>query len=126
MIDLFGPVYDKFIADGKYGLTNLYDTEAPERIVYPYATFGVASSKPEWTFNEDSENSLFQITLFSDEPTHAVISAIFLVLDAKFHKKDLTVEGGETVSMVREVANRFKVEKIWRYNILYRIVLQEN
>lgn len=123
---LFDAVYNKFIADGKYGLTALYNTEADSEAVYPYAVMSLVSAVPEWTFTEDGENCILQFNLFDDDPKSTDINAAFTALDAKFHKKTLTIDGIGSTSMTREVANLFKIEKRWQYNISYRIEFQVN
>jgi len=48
-------------------LTGMYNTEAPQDAVFPYAVFSLISDVPEWTFSEDFENVLIQFNIFSKE-----------------------------------------------------------
>ena len=123
---LFDAIYDKFIADGKYGLSALYNTEAGDKAVYPYGTFSLVGNRTDMTgdFGDDDEDCLIQFNLFDDDPKCTDINAAYKLLKAAFDKFDLVVAEHETVSLVKEVANLIRVEKVWQYNISFRILIQ--
>lgn len=123
---LFDAIYDKYVADGKYGLTALYNTEADDEAAYPYATFSLVAATTELVdFTEDWENCLIQFNLFDNDSKSTDINAACLALTNAFHKFDLVVAGYDTISLVKEVANLIRVEKIWQYNVSFRIIIQE-
>ncbi len=123
---LFDAIYDKFIADGKYGLTDIYNVEADDEAVYPYGTYSLVANRTDMTgnFGDDDEDCLIQFNLFDDSPKCTVINAAYKLLKAAFDKFDLVVAEHETVSMVKEVANLIHVEGVWQYNISFRILIQ--
>lgn len=125
---LFDAIYDKFIVDGKYGLTALYNTEADDEAVYPYGTFSLVGNRTDMTgdFSVDDEDCLVQFNLFDDDPKSTDINAAYKLLKAAFDKFDLVVAGYETISLVKEVANLIRVEKRWQYNISFRIQIQSS
>lgn len=122
---LFTAIRAKFIADGKYGLAELYNTEAEQEAVYPYGVFSLISVASELAdFTTDWENCLIQFNLFDDGDTTTVIGNAYVALKDAFHKHDLSIVGSETISLTKEVANLIRVEKVWQYNISFRIIIQ--
>lgn len=126
---LFDAIYDKYVIDGEYGLTALYNTEADDEAVYPYATFSLISATSELAdFTEDWENCLIQFNLFDDgsgcDSKSTDINAAYKLLKTAFHKFDLVIVGYDTISLIKEVANLIRVEKVWQYNVSFRIVIQ--
>ncbi len=127
MNELFDAIYNKFIADGKYGLANLYNTEADDKAAYPYATFSLVNATSELAdFTTTWEDCLIQFNLFDDDPACTDISTAYEALKDAFHKFDLVIVGSETISLVKEVANLIRVErtKVWQYNVSFRILIQ--
>jgi len=125
MKTLFEAIYNKFVADGKYGLTALYNTEAEGEAAYPYGIFSLVNAATELAdFTEDWENCLIQFNLFDDDPKATDISAVCKLLKDAFHKFDLDIDGYETISLVKEVANLIRVGERWLYNISFRIIIQ--
>ena len=125
MKELFEAIYDKFVTDGKYGLTDLYNTEAEGEAVYPYGVFSLVNAATELAdFTTDWENCLIQFNLFDDDPKATDISAAYKALKDAFHKFDLDVDGDETISLVKEVANLIRVGERWLYNVSFRIIIQ--
>jgi len=128
---LFAAISNKFLADGKYGLTALYNTEADDEAVFPYATMTLIDNVPDWTFTDKSEECFVQFNLFdatvgerfksSDE-----ISTSAEDLIAAFDFFDLDVAGYTTVSLTRVSANLRRIEGVWQYRILYRILIEKN
>lgn len=124
---LFDAIHAKYVADGKYGLTALYNTEVDGQIVYPYAVFSLITATSELAdFTENWENCLIQFNLFDDDPLSTDISTAYKALKEAFHKFDLVVADADVISLVKEVANLIRVEKIWQYNVSFSIMLQEN
>ncbi len=126
MKTLFKAIYERWEAQEKLGLTELYDTEALADAVFPYGTFSLASDIADWTFSDDFENCLVQFNLFSKTLDSAEVDSSFELLKAAFDKFDLIVVGYTIISLERESASRFKVEGIWQYNVVYRIYLQKD
>ena len=125
MKELFDAIYSKFLADGKYGLTALYNTEADSNAVYPYGTFSLVSATGELAdFDIDWENCLIQFNLFDDAPKCTAVNAASKAIKTAFHKFDLGVVGSETISLTKEVSNLIRVDKRWQYNVSFRILIQ--
>ena len=124
MKELFDAVYDRWIAT--MGDIALYNTEADPDPVYPYATFSLVSATSEdGDFVENWENCLLQFTLFDDDPKCTNINVAYKALKNAFHKFDLVVADAEVISLRKIAANLFRVEKVWWYNVSFRIVIQE-
>lgn len=125
MNELFDAIHAKFIIDGRYGLAELYNTEAEDDVVYPYGVFSLISATTEHAdFTVDWENCLIQFNLFDDDPSSSDISDAYKALKDAFHKFDLNIAGSETISLVKEVANLIRVKKRWQYNVSFRIIIQ--
>lgn len=107
-------------------LTELYNTEASSNAVFPYGVFSLPSNVPgDGEFSEDWENCLVQFNLFSKETLSTEVCEVFEALKVAFDFHDLVVIGYEIISLVREVANMIRVEKIWQFNITYRLLIQK-
>lgn len=124
---LFDAIYDKFVADLKYGLTALYNTEADDEAVYPYGIFSLVNNRTDMDggFDADDEDCLIQFNLFDDDSKSTVINAAYKALKEAFHKFDLIIADHNMISLIKESANLLRVEKIWRYNVTFRILIQK-
>lgn len=122
---LFDAIHAKYVTDGKYGLLTLHNTEADDTAVYPYAVFSLITATTELAdFTESWENCLIQFNLFDDDPVSTDINIACKAIKDAFHKFDLVVAGYDTISLVKETSNLIRVEKVWQYNISFRIVIQ--
>ena len=106
-------------------LTGLWNTQAPQDVVFPYGVFQLISDVPDWTFTEDFEDILFQFNLFSDSSDPVEICALYELLKTAFDFLELSIANYETVSMIRENAILTR-DGYWQYNVTYRIVLQKS
>ena len=112
---LFTAFFNKWTADGKYGLTQLYNTQADDKAVFPYATMTLIGDVADWTFTETSEDCLIDIHLFDDDPLCGDILDAATALQAAFDFFDLIVVGYTTISLERVFSNFTQVEKVWQY-----------
>jgi len=129
MKTLFQAIYARYKATalGSSALTDLYQTTAPSKAVFPYGTFDLITDTPDWTFTEDEEDCLVQFSLFSDIKSDSTqVCALFELLKTAFDKFDLVVSGYEIISCERQPANLIKVEGVWQYTVTYRIILQKD
>lgn len=124
MKTLFEAIYNYWSSKGKLGLTELYNTEAPDDAIFPYGTIALPDTVSDWTFTEKFKDCLIQFTLFSKTKLATEICAVFKMFKGAFDFHDLTIEGATTISLTRKVSNIVRVEAVWRYNVSYRIVLQ--
>lgn len=125
MKTLFEAIYERFLKHQNwFKLTALYNTEAPDDAIFPYATVSLPNTVPDWTFTEKFKDCLIQFVLFSKSKLSTEICETFRVWKQVFDFHDLVIESATTISFVREVSNLVRVEGVWRYNISYRIVLQ--
>lgn len=127
MKTLFEAIHTRYNATSLVDkLTELYNTEAPADAVFPYGVFSLPSDVANGGgFGEDWEDCLIQFNLFSDTTLATEVCDAFEALKAAFDHHDLSVEGYEIISLVREPANLTRVEKIWQYNIAYSILIQK-
>lgn len=124
MQDLFNAIYDYYLTTALASpLSALHNTQAPEDAVFPYITFSLISDVPDWTFTENLENCLVQFNLFSNTVDATQICALFELLKTAFDFYDLTIDNYETIYMFRENSILTRVENVWQYNVLYRILL---
>ena len=125
MKELFVAVYSRWIAT--MGDIPLYNTEAVDDTVFPYGVVQIISNIEDMTgnFDDDDEEILLQFNLFSKEAKSTEINAIYKLLKNAFHKHDLVVDGYDTVSLVKEMSNLIRVEKVWQYNITFRLELSK-
>lgn len=104
----------------------MHNTEAPQDVVFPYGVCSLISVIADWTFGETFENCLVQFNLFSNQPSAGQVCDLFNLLITAFDFLDLVIEGYTIVSCVRENSILARVENVWQYNVLYRILLQKN
>jgi len=132
MDDLFAAIITHYSTDPLEAsdLTGLYNTQAPQDAVFPYAVFTLISDVPEWTFSEDFENVLVQFNIFSNTSSPVEICALYellkgdVALGTGFDFLDLPVTDYEIVSLIRENAILTRIEGIWQYNVTYRMEIQ--
>lgn len=128
MTDLFAAIVTRYgaVALSSSLTGGLWNTEAPQETECPYGVFQLISDVPDWTFEEDFENILFQFNLFSDTSDPVEICILFELLKTAFDFFDLIIDNHEIVSLVRENSILTRIENIWQYNVTYRIVFQKN
>jgi len=102
----------------------LYDTEAPQGTAYPYGVFQLISQTDEHTFSDVKENCIVQFKIYSNISGSSV--AIDLILKqvlAAFNYCTLTVDDYTFLKMQKENIIKNKIDGIWEYLILFRIIL---
>lgn len=130
---LFEAIYNHFSTDPLAALlTELYNTEAPADAVFPYGVFSLLSNIPgDGEFSADWEDCLVQFNLFSDKTLATEVCEAFellkgdTVVGTGFDFLDLPITDYESISLVREPANLVRVEKVWQYNVTYRMLLKK-
>ena len=124
---LFEAIYARYEATALASkLTELYNTEAPADAVFPYGVFSLVSDvSGEGEFEVDTENCLVQFNLFSEKTLATEVCDVFKALKTAFDHYDLTIVGYEIISLEREVANLIRVEKIWQFNVTYRLLFEK-
>lgn len=123
---LFEAIRARWLNQGKFGLTEFYNTEASTDAVFPYGVFSTNIVPGDGEFDEDWEDCLIMFVLFSKEVLATEVCDAFEALKAAFDKHDLAVTGYEPISLTREPANLIRVEKIWQYSITYSLLIQKN
>lgn len=126
---LFNAIYKEYSISALQGIiTDLYNTEAPDKAVYPYATFQAVSATPE-NFASDKkflETYLMQFSLFDKAATQDTILLAYSHLVASFDFAELIVSPYTMISCVREGTTRARIEsEVWQINVLYRIKLKD-
>lgn len=123
---LFNAIFNRFAATPvAEELTALYNTEASDKAIFPYATVALPTSSADWTFTENSEVCIIQFSLFSETPTCEEILDGATALKAAFDFFDLNVDGYETISLVRLNASLFRVKKKWHWTVTYQLKMQK-
>lgn len=143
MKDLFTGIYSKFAElTGTPPANNalftalsgrLYNTFAPEPATYPYGVFLLVSGVPDWTFTDDMENVLIQVSLFDNLQSSANICAAYDALDALYHTCTLSMSNYTSIYMWREMQHLLREFEadiggpgIWQYVVQFRILLQKD
>lgn len=135
MKELFTGLHSKFTALSG-GLHNaahialsgrLYNTVAPQGSAYPYAVFQLVSGAPDWTFTEDFESALIQISIFDNGTSSGTVCDIYSAINDLFDNCALSVSGYDHIYMWRESNQliRDEEEGTWQYIVQYRIYLEE-
>jgi len=126
MKTLFEAIYNRWLSEGKLGLTQLYNTEADDDAVFPYGVFSTSITEDDPGFCEEGENCLIMFVLFSKRTLATEVCEAFEALKAAFDKHDLAVAGYEPISLMRSIANMIKIEKVWQYSVTYNLLIQKN
>lgn len=123
---LFEAIYNRCVSQGKLGLAELYNTEAEADATFPYGVVSLPDTMPgKGEFEVDWEDCLIHFNLFSQTTLATEVCAVFEALKLAFDHYDLTVVGYETITLEREPANIFRVEKIWQCSVTYRLLIEK-
>ena len=116
-------------------ITAMYNTEADDKAVMPYAVFQLVNGNTNEgaTGPRFTEDMLLQFNIFSKSPALSNeaaplvygLWAIETALKLCYDFAALTVGGYDTLSCVRESSMMTRVEKVWMANIQYRIKLRK-
>ena len=131
-MNLATAIYTRYNADSvQKNLYKLYDTRAPLKAAFPYATFRLVSCVADNTMGSEGENILIQFNLFSEQKSAAQVEAMLEALKGQpahatkgFDFCTLTVVDYTCLCVIRESITKLQVEKIWQYTVVYRIMLQ--
>jgi len=113
------------VAALKAALTGgLYDTEAPQSTAFPYGVFQLISQTDEHTFTDVKENCMIQFKIYSNISSSSVqLDLILKQVLAAFNYCTLTIDDYTFLTMKKENIIKNKIDGIWEYLILFRIVL---
>ena len=123
--ELIGGVHNPFYlaVDGR-----LYDTQAPENAVLPYAVYSVISDVPDWTFTTYFEDIRVQFDIFSKENSAVEIDGIYTKFLALWDWCSLTISNNIFLYMRRELVRRFRETEpqasYWHFSIDYMIKVE--
>ena len=102
----------------------LHDTETPQSTAYPYGVFQLISQTDEHTFTDVKENCMVQFKIFSNASGSSVtLDGLLKKLLAAFNYCTLTVDDYTFLKMQKENIIKNKIDGIWEYLILFRIIL---
>jgi len=124
MLNLFNAIKERW--DEAFEEVELYNTEAPEGVEYPYATIAILAGAPDWTFTENYEDMIFQFNVYSSDTTCEEVGNIFETIKGAFDFYDLGIESAEVISLVRNTAGLTRVDDKWQLNIVYDIKFQND
>ncbi len=124
MTDVFNAIYTHYSGTQLASiLTELYNTLGPEKPTYPYGVYSLISNVPDWTFTEETEELLLQFNLFSRTSDSAQICNVFEQLKTAFDFAEFVMDSFELISITRVNAILLKEEKVWQYNVTYRLLI---
>ena len=104
----------------------LWDTEAPPQTSFPYGVFQLITDTSDLTFTDSKENCVVQFKIYSDTSGSSVaLDAILKELLAAYNFCELIIDDYTFLSMRKINIIKNKIEGIWEYLILFRIVLVE-
>jgi len=129
MKQLFQAIYNYFKSE-EIAVTDIYNTDAPSKAVFPYVVMRLISDSSEWTFTENDENCLIQFNIYSSSSDSGEACDLFQAIKDSFDFVDIPIENYESVSLTREpgaALNRWEVEgkKVWDFMMQYRFVIQK-
>ncbi len=132
MKDLFKGIYDQFLADSNLvnNFTAMYNTQAPSNAVYPYIVFSLVIGEEDYDSDNYYEDLLIQFNIFSDAKSVETICDLYNYLKGNTNAGEgydffqLIVDNYDTLIMKRDTYRLLQVEKIWQYNVTYRVELR--
>jgi len=102
----------------------LYDTESPQGTDYPYGVFQLISETDEHTFTDIKENCMVQFKIYSDVSDSSIeLDLLLKKLLVAFNYCTLTVDDYTFLKMTKENIIKNKVDGIWEYLVLFRVML---
>lgn len=131
MNELFKAVYKKFKDDTGDDSLNvaldgeLYNTQAPQGAIRPYAIFFLISDIPHWTFDATMENVLIQFNIYDENPSVVNVGNLYKKLTNLYDWTTLDIDNYHSIYMKRESSNLEQFSEIWQYSVDYRIEIQE-
>ena len=100
----------------------LYNTQAPQNAVFPFAVFTEISDVNEYTFTTSFENVLVQFSLFSTEESVSEVRDMFTYCKSLFDWCSLSITGYAFLYMRREGTHLTKDDRpAWQRIIEYRV-----
>ncbi len=104
LINLCTAIYNKFSTSNGFNTSvngQLFENEAGENAVYPYAVYSLISAPKEKTFSEEHTNTLMELVLFSANMDSTEIKNIYYQSTALFHDCELSVTGSTFLWMIK-------------------------
>jgi len=77
----------------------LFEDEAPQGTLCPYAVYSVIAAPKEKTFSEEYTNTLIQLSIFSAASSSAEIKNAYFQAHVLYDEKPLTITGSTLVWM---------------------------
>lgn len=129
---LFQGLYSLFAPAGtKPALYNdlsgkFYNTEAPQNTNYPYGVMHLIANDYDWTFTENLEEFLVQMTLYDDNSSPDNITDYYENLKVLYDWATPIITGYQLTWMVREFSELLRLDDVWQYIIQYRILTKQD
>jgi len=107
--------------------SRLYNTQAPQNAIFPFAVFTIVSNINEFTFTTSFENTLVQFSLFSTSESVQEVKDMFSHCKILFDWCELSVSGYDFLYMRRENSYLTKDDRpAWQRIVEYRIYDEAN
>ena len=108
----------------------LHNTESPQNVTFPYATFQLVSDIPDHWASADYfiENCLLQFNIFSKTRSMSQLLTLYDLLEGTFDNivhEDMAVSNYRLIQTVRQNSIMTgRLEGVWQANVTYRLLLE--
>ena len=108
----------------------LHNTESPQNVTFPYATFQLVSDVPDHWASADYfiENCLIQFNIFSKTRSMEQLLTLYDLLKGVFDNimsDDMGIDNYRLIQMVRQnLIVPGRLEGVWQANVTYRLWLE--
>jgi len=99
-----------------------------DRATFPYAAYYLINDDSDWTFSEDIEYILIQISVYDNSNSQGNILDAYEYLKVLFDDAELSVDGYNFVLMHRQQTTlvRDGIMETWHLTVDYEIEIQRN
>ena len=111
-----------------------YKRVVPAGTAYPYMVFSIIYDNEDGTFQEEIEDCLCQVSIFSSDNSSSEVEDLYTAAKGVLDKCNLSITGNTHLHMIRQHATLFEDELenpngtgwVWHYAIDYNIKMQKN
>ena len=129
--------YSKFVGSGDFfnAVTGrLFENQAPDETVFPYASYQIVSAPKEKWFSEEYTNIYLQLSIFSSKASSAEVKLAYFYANELLDETALTITGSTLVWMKEtnfvlitdEHTTPSGTQKVWAAHIDYEIKVSLN
>lgn len=114
----------------------LFQEEAPEGTIYPYAVFKHINNNQIDTFKNKMDNIIIQFSIFSEKSSSTEIHDAMTHLKALFDDCRLSISNGSLIYFYRlndglqreknEIVTESGIQRIWHFHCDYNVVFERS